>query len=108
MNESKEPKENRKKTASESEESQQPVKVVRRGAIAASVWKRQAPSGYPYYDFSLSRSWKSLSTNKTGYSKNFFADHAKELAEVIQETSTWIESQKAQDQGGAAVGALAA
>ncbi len=26
------------------------------GAIAASIWQRQSPSGYAYYDFSLSRS----------------------------------------------------
>jgi len=107
MNESKETKEKRK-SAGESDEEQQPVKVVRRGAVAASVWKRQAPSGYPYYDFSLSRSWKSLSTDKMGYSKNFFANHAKQLAEVIEETAAWIEAQKVQDQTAAPAGALAA
>ncbi len=35
-----------------------PVHVVRKGAIAASIWQRQSPSGYAYFDFSLSRSWK--------------------------------------------------
>lgn len=85
-----------------------PVHVVRRGAIAASIWKRQANSGYPYYDFSLSRSWKNMSTSKTGYSKNFFADHAKELVEVIQETATWIEARKSEDQAAFAPGTLAA
>jgi len=107
MNEPKEPKE-KKKSADAAEESLQPVKVVRRGAIAASVWRRQAPSGYPYYDFSLSRSWKSLSTDKMGYSKKFFADHVKQLEEVIQETAAWIDAQKVQDQAAAPAGALAA
>jgi hypothetical protein len=85
-----------------------PVHVVRRGAIAASIWRRQAPSGFPYYDFSLSRSWKSLSTNKTGYSRNFFAEHAQELGEVIQETTAWIDVRKREDQAAAAPGTLAA
>ena len=83
-----------KSSATENQAAQQPVKVVRRGVIAASVWKRQTPSGFPYYDFSLSRSWKSLSNSKTANSKNFFADHAKELAEVIQETAAWIEARQ--------------
>ena len=46
-----EAKEGKRKNPAESEESRQPVHVIRRGAIAASVWQRQAPSGYPYYDF---------------------------------------------------------
>jgi len=74
------------------------VLVVRRGAIAASIWVRQAPSGHPFYDFSLSRSWKSQSTDKTGYSKNFFADQAEELVEVIREAALWIEERRRQDQ----------
>jgi len=43
-----------------------PVHVIRDGAIAASIWLKQSPTGYYYYDYSLSRSWKSASTGKTG------------------------------------------
>ena len=32
-----------------------PVHVIRKGAIAASIWQRQSPSGFAYHDFSLSR-----------------------------------------------------
>jgi hypothetical protein len=74
-----------------------PVHVVRRGAIAASIWKRQSPAGYAYYDFSLSRSWKSMSTEKMGYSKNFFETNQAELVEVIQQASNWITQQKTAD-----------
>lgn len=73
----------------------EPVHVVRRGAIAASVWRRQSPSGYAYYDFSLSRSWKSMSSEKTGYSRNFFERNEDELREVIVGASDWITAQKA-------------
>ena len=37
---------------------QSAVKVIRRGAVAASIWRRQTPTGFEYLDFSLSRSWK--------------------------------------------------
>ncbi len=74
-----------------------PVHVVRKGAIAASIWKRQSPSGFGFYDFSLSRSWKSLSTEKTGYSGNFFESNQAELTQVIQEASAWISSQRETD-----------
>ena len=71
-----------------------PVHVVRKGAIAASIWKRQSPSGFAYYDFSLSRSWKSMSTEKMGYSKNFFETNQAKLVEVIQQAAAWITQQK--------------
>jgi hypothetical protein len=90
--------ENAKQTRKEIEgESTEPVQVVRKGAIAASIWQRQSPSGYAYYDFSLSRSWKSLSTDKTGYSKNFFETNDADLIEVIQKASAWITANRAQD-----------
>lgn len=74
-------------------DSPDPVHVVREGAVAASVWCRQAPSGYAYYDYSLSRSWKSMTTEKTGYSKNFFDKNEKDLVTVVREASRWIANQ---------------
>jgi hypothetical protein len=71
-------------------ETMDPVHVVRKGAIAASIWKRQSPSGYAYYDYSISRSWKSMSSDKTGYSRNFFESNQADLMEVIQKASAWI------------------
>jgi len=44
-----------------------PFKTFRQGAVAASVWRRQAPSGFEYFDFSVSRSWKATTTGKEGY-----------------------------------------
>lgn len=83
------------KKKSDEGEGMDPVHVVRRGAIAASIWKRQSPSGFGYFDFSLSRSWKSMSSEKMGYSKNFFETNHVELVEVIQEASAWITQQRA-------------
>jgi len=68
----------------------EPVHVVRRGAIAASIWQRQSPSGFAYFDFTLSRSWKAQGTGKAGYSKSFFASNQEGLIAVISETAEWI------------------
>ena len=82
---------NQKRKAKDSDgEGTDPVQVVRKGAIAASIWRRQAPSGFAYYDFTLSRSWKSMSTEKTGYSKSFFDKNSADLIEVITRASEWI------------------
>ena len=86
---------NKPKKKSDEGEGVDPVQVVRRGALAASIWKRQSPSGFAYYDFSLSRSWKSMSSEKMGYSKNFFESNQVELVEVIQQASAWITQQRA-------------
>jgi len=76
------------------QDSHDPVHTVRKGAIAANIWQRQSPSGYAYFDFSLSRSWKSLSTDKQGYSRNFFETSADDLFEVIRQASAWITRRK--------------
>ena len=67
-----------------------PVHTIRAGAVGASIWHRQSPSGYGYYDFSLTRSWKSMSSGNTGYSKHFFARNQAELIQVIEQACQWI------------------
>ena len=79
-------------------ENMDPVHVIRKGAIAASVWQRQSPSGFAYYDYSVSRSWQSKSTDKTGYSKNYFSANQAELIEVIQKASAWIIEKQESEQ----------
>ena len=72
-----------------------PVKTIRHGAIAASIWKRQATSGFEYFDFTVSRSWKTSATGKEGYSSSFFARYVDDLHAVILEAANWMESQQA-------------
>lgn len=76
----------KKKTAS----AETPVHTIRSGAVGASIWRRQSPAGYVYFDYSLTRSWKSLSSGNTGYSKNFFVRNQQELLQVIEQASHWI------------------
>lgn len=72
-----------------------PETTIRRGAVAASIWKRQAPSGFEYFDFSLSRAWKAKSSGRDGYSMNFFSDNEGALGEVIHEAASWIAEKQA-------------
>lgn len=91
---------NKKSVAAET-----PVHTVRAGAVAASIWRRQSPSGYVYFDFSLARSFKSLSSGNVGYSKNFFARNQKELASVIEQASRWIAEHESKQAGAEAASA---
>jgi len=70
-----------------------PVHTVRRGAIAANIWQRQSQTGFIFFEYSLSRSWRSQSTEKEGYSSNFHTRNKAALTEVIAEASAWIEAQ---------------
>lgn len=83
-----------RKKKSEDKESTDPVHTIREGAIGASIWLRQSPSGFGYYDFTVSRSWKSLASGKTGYSKGFFDRNEEELVSVIRKVSEWIRTEQ--------------
>ena len=52
-------------------------------------------SGFEYFDFTLSRSWKTAASDREGYSSSFFVWNVEELQAVIQEATDWIESQQA-------------
>jgi len=72
---------------------QKPVITIREGAVAASVWRRQSSAGKEYLEFSLSRSWKSKSGEKEGYSHNFFEANEKALVEVVIKACSFIRAQ---------------
>jgi hypothetical protein len=84
---------NSAKTKEPTDVKQQPVKTIRRGAVAASIWKRQTATGFEYLDFSLSRSWKLKSGEKEGYSQNFFVANEEALSEVVSEACRFIRTQ---------------
>ena len=77
-------------TSKKKRETQTPLKTFRVGAIAASVWQRQTPTGFEYLDFSLSRSWKLKSGEKEGYSTSFFHNNEDALIEVIEQATAFI------------------
>jgi len=73
---------------------QNPVKVIRVGAIAASIWKRQTSTGFEYLDYSISRSWKLKNGEREGYSQNFFEGNEEALMEVINLASLFIRAEQ--------------
>jgi hypothetical protein len=81
---------NTKSKEKEENGKQDPVKTIRNGAIAASIWKRQTPTGFEYLDFSLSRSWKMKSGEKQGYSQSFFEKNEEALVDVISQVCDYI------------------
>ena len=85
---------------------QKPVHTIRRGAIAANIWQRQTQTGMDYYDFSLSRSWKSQNTGREGYSTSFFPRNAPELVEVVTEATAWIAEHDKTPKAGVAANAI--
>lgn len=67
-----------------------PVRTVRVGAIAANIWQRQSQTGFPYFEYSLSRSWKSSAKGKEGYSQNFFDNNKDAIIQVVSQATDWI------------------
>ena len=65
------------------------VTTCRAGAVAANVFKRTAPGGFEYLDFSLSRSWKK-NTDKEGYSQRFFAKNREAMKTVVDNACDYI------------------
>lgn len=85
---------NNVKTKESTDIRQHPVTTIRRGAVAASIWKRQTPTGFEYLDFSLSRSWKLKTGEKEGYSQSFFVANEEALSEVVTEACRFIRTQQ--------------
>lgn len=79
-----------KKAKTKSEDASELAHTVRDGAIAANIWKRQSQTGFPYFEFSLSRSYKSVTSGKAGYRSNFFSKNEAQLMKVVTEACRWI------------------
>ena len=84
-----------KPKATPSRRQQSPIKVIRCGAIAASIWRRQTSTGFEYLDFSLSRSWKLKNGEREGYSQSFFDSNAEALTDVIRQARDFIAGHSA-------------
>ena len=81
------------KNKKEKKASQKPVKTFRDGAIGINVWQRQSQTGFQYYEYSISRSYKSQSSGKEGYSSNFFPRNEEAIINMVREASAWIAAQ---------------
>ena len=80
------------KSITTADSNQQPLKTIREGALAASIWNRKSAVGNEYLEFSLSRSWKSKDGDKEGYSQNFFETNEKALVHVVVKACHFIRA----------------
>lgn len=67
------------------------VTTIRDGAIAANIFRGVTPDGHAYLYFSLSRSWKSSTGNREGYSDRFYVRNGEAIQKVVAKASQWIE-----------------
>ncbi len=81
----------KKRTANE--DGQKPVHTIAVGSLVASIYLRQAPSGYAYYAYNVKRSYRSLTTNNQIYSTDFFAENRSDLTACIAQASIWIAAE---------------
>lgn len=79
-------------TKKQSPAKQTPVHAIRRGETMASISLGQSNCGYVYFQFSLSRAWKSMSTGKEAHGNSFFDTNEEDLIQVIREASAWIRA----------------
>ena len=78
----------KKKTANE--DGQKPVHTINVGSLVASIYLRQAPSGYAYFAYNIKRTYRSLTTNNQIYSTDFFSENRSDIIAVITQASLWI------------------
>jgi hypothetical protein len=69
-----------------------PEVTIRHGAIGGSIFRQETSSGEAFYTFSISRSWKSDATGKSGYSTSFTERNIQELHKTIDECAEWIKA----------------
>ena len=69
-----------------------PVTTFRHGAIGASIWAQKTAGGEEFYNFTLSRSWKSDATGKSGYSGSFSERNGEDLYKTIKDCVQWIQA----------------
>lgn len=81
------------KTQDPSDEKSKPVHVIVQGPLIASIHRRQSPSGFLYFAYSIKRSYRSLTSGKEAYSSDFFAENRADLLAVTSEATLWIAGQ---------------
>jgi len=67
------------------------VQTIREGAIAANIFRGNTADGHTYLYFELSRSWKSQSGGRQGYSKKLYPRNADAVCTVARQAARWID-----------------
>ena len=75
---------------------QKPEHEVSCGTVTASIYLRQSNCGFPYYGYSLSRSWQSKATGKQTHGTSFFDQDEADLTQAVRQASEWIRTKNAE------------
>ena len=75
---------------------QEPEHVIRCGVVTASIHARQSNCGYGYWDYSLQRSWESVTSRKEVRGSTFFDTNEQDIVKAVTEASAWIRQKVAQ------------
>ncbi len=82
------------------EADRKPETSFRHGAIGGSIWRQETTDGGHFYNFTLSRSWKSDANGKSGYSGSFSERNAADLQKTIADCVEWIQAHSKQSTDG--------
>lgn len=74
---------NKKKTIKQKLGTAQPFETLNVGHIEVAIWKGATPSGIPYPQFTLSRSF-TAGTGRKGFSRYMVPENEAELAEAVR------------------------
>ena len=67
------------------------IRDKEQAAIAANIFRGNTADGFTYLYFEPSRSWKTQTGNREGYSKKFYDRNAEALCRVITDAARWIQ-----------------
>jgi hypothetical protein len=67
------------------------ITTVRDGALGANIFRGNTADGHTYLYFELSRSWKSQSGTREGYSKKYYPRNVEAICNVAELAARWIE-----------------
>ena len=95
-----------KKTTKATAETQRPgyVTTFREGAVGATVWLKERAEGMLSLTFSLSRSFQSKSSGKTGYSTEYADYNVEALHSVTSQAGDFIRKHKDNPEAAIAAG----
>jgi len=71
---------------------QRPVHVVRTETVTAEVYAFRSNTGYPYYGYTISRHWSSLTTGKETQGCVFFENSEAAIIETVKKVTEWLRS----------------
>ena len=75
---------------------QKPEHTIRCGVVIISIHLRQSNCGFGYWDYTIQRTWQSVTTRKEARGSTFFDKNEADIVEAVGKASAWIREKVAQ------------